>query len=121
MTHDPYPVTYGDSQALYIDLGAEQIIAAEQGSLKIAVEIKSAGERLPASTEAIYEAIGQYVVYRTWLAEQEPDRQLYLAVSHKLAATTLASPGLRVVLDTYGINLVIINIDQEEVVEWQIR
>ncbi len=40
ITHDPYPIKIG-SIRLFIDLGAERVIAAEQGNDKIAVEIKS--------------------------------------------------------------------------------
>lgn len=40
ITHDPLPVSFelGD---MYIDLGAEKILAAERGNEKIAVEVKS--------------------------------------------------------------------------------
>ncbi|MDX2229687.1 MAG: element excision factor XisH family protein [Leptolyngbyaceae cyanobacterium bins.349] len=40
ITHDPYPLQAG-SFDLAIDLGAEKVIAAQQGDKKIAVEIKS--------------------------------------------------------------------------------
>ena len=40
ITHDPYVVQYG-SKDLFIDLGAKKLIAATQGNLKIAVEVKS--------------------------------------------------------------------------------
>ena len=40
ITHDPYVVQYGRKD-LFIDLGAKKLIAATQGNLKIAVEVKS--------------------------------------------------------------------------------
>jgi hypothetical protein len=40
ITHDPYHLRVGTTN-LYIDLGAEQVMAAEKGNKKIAVEIKS--------------------------------------------------------------------------------
>ena len=40
ITDDPYPLKLGQKD-LFIDLGAEKILAAEKGSDKIAVEIKS--------------------------------------------------------------------------------
>ena len=40
ITHDPYRLRYGIID-VYIDLAAEQAIAAEKEGLKIAVEIKS--------------------------------------------------------------------------------
>ena len=40
VTHDPYIIDYEDV-TVYADLGAERLIAAERGSQKIVVEIKS--------------------------------------------------------------------------------
>ena len=40
VTHDPFPVDYGDVQ-IQIDLGAERLLAAQRNTEKIAVEIKS--------------------------------------------------------------------------------
>jgi XisH protein len=40
ITHDPFPVDYGDVQ-MQIDLGAERLIAATKDREKIAVEVKS--------------------------------------------------------------------------------
>ena len=40
ITHDPLTIKFEDV-TLYADLGAEKVIAAQKGSGKIAVEIKS--------------------------------------------------------------------------------
>lgn len=40
ITHDPYPVRYGTAE-IYIDLAAEEAIAAEKEDRIVAVEIKS--------------------------------------------------------------------------------
>jgi hypothetical protein len=40
ITHDPYVLTFGQKD-VFVDIGAERVIAAEKGSEKIAVEIKS--------------------------------------------------------------------------------
>jgi hypothetical protein len=40
ITHDPLAIPYG-ATTLYIDLGAERLLAAERGNERIAVEIKS--------------------------------------------------------------------------------
>jgi hypothetical protein len=62
-----------------IDLGTEQMIAAERQGQKIAVEVKS----FLAGTSAISEfhrALGQFINYRAALKIDSPDRILYLAV-----------------------------------------
>jgi hypothetical protein len=40
ITHDPYPLSFG-FRDVFVDIGAERLIAAERGSEKIAVEIKT--------------------------------------------------------------------------------
>jgi hypothetical protein len=63
---------------MYVDLGAEKIIAAEKDGQKIAVEIKSFIG--PSNISEFHTAIGQFINYRVALEEQYPDRTLYLAV-----------------------------------------
>ena len=77
ITHDPLSLQIGGVE-MYIDLGAEQLIAAEKEGEKIAVEIKSF-----VAVSAIYEfhlAIGQYRNYQLALLQDDPERVLYLAV-----------------------------------------
>ena len=63
---------------MYIDLGAEEIVAAEREGQKIAVEIKSF---LGASSiSEFHTALGQFFNYRLALEEKEPARILYFAV-----------------------------------------
>ena len=76
-THDPLAVEI-EGDRLFIDLGAERVIAAEKGTRKIAVEIKTFGGPSPMTDRK--RAIGQYVLYRIFLKRTEPDRVLYLAV-----------------------------------------
>jgi hypothetical protein len=60
ITHDPLTIKWGKKD-IYIDLGAEQIIAAQKIDAKIAVEIKSfIGE---SEVEDLKNAIGQFGSY----------------------------------------------------------
>lgn len=77
ITHDPFPVDYGDVQ-MQIDLGAERLIAATREQEKIAVEVKSFIN--PSAISEFHTAVGQYFNYRHALRAQEADRKLYLAV-----------------------------------------
>jgi len=64
---------------LFVDLGAERLLAADKEGRKIAVEVKSF---LGASEVADLEnALGKYILYREILEETEPDRLIHLAVS----------------------------------------
>jgi len=77
ITHDPMTLRAG-GRSLYVDLGAEQIIAAEKGVRRIAVEIKSFGG--PSLIADLQQAVGQFAMYEDVLATIEPGRDLYLAM-----------------------------------------
>lgn len=77
ITHDPFPVDYGDVQ-MQIDMGAERLLAAQRNSEKIAVEVKSFTK--PSAISEFHTAVGQYINYRHALNAQDADRRLYLAV-----------------------------------------
>lgn len=46
VTHDPLTLTL-DDRTIYVDLGAERLMAAERGAEKIALEIKTFGNASP--------------------------------------------------------------------------
>ncbi|MBD1853634.1 XisH family protein [Leptolyngbya sp. FACHB-711] len=78
ITDDPLHIRIGGVIDMYIDLGAEKIIAAQKEGQKIAVEIKSF---IGASTISKFHlAIGQFINYRYALEDADPERILYLAV-----------------------------------------
>jgi XisH protein len=77
ITHDPLRLTWGGKD-LYVDLGAERLMAVEKSGQRIAVEIKSfVGD---SEVDDLEKAVGQYVLYRAVLAQREPERELFLAV-----------------------------------------
>ena len=73
ITHDPLTLKWG-TKDLFVDLGAEQLLAAEKIGRKIAVEVKSFLK--DSFIYEFYSVLGQYLVYQEFLARQEPDRQL---------------------------------------------
>jgi hypothetical protein len=60
ITHDPLKLKWG-AKDMYVDLGAEQLLAAEKGMRKIAVEVKSF--LCPVVFDALTEVI------RLWIPE----------------------------------------------------
>ena len=87
ITHDPYRLRYGIAD-IYIDLAAEEAIAAEKEGRKIAVEVKSF---LSASNiSEFHTALGQFLNYRIAIeTSDEPERVLYLAVPKDVYQTFL--------------------------------
>jgi hypothetical protein len=69
ITHDPLLLRY-ELGNLYIDLGAEKVLAAEREGKKIAVEIKSFLQK--SAVSEFHTALGQFISYRILLAEQYP-------------------------------------------------
>lgn len=73
------PLTFRiDGINISIDLGAEKVIGAEKDGKKIAVEVKSFIS--PSPLTDFHTALGQFLTYRLFLEEEEPDRQIYLAI-----------------------------------------
>lgn len=78
VTDDQYTIAYAEF-TIYADRAAERILAAERGTQKIAVEIKSFVRR--SAVQDVKDALGSYEMYQVFLAEVEPERKLYLAIS----------------------------------------
>ena len=102
---------------LYIDLGAEQLIAAERDHTKIAIEIKSF---IGTSTiSEFHSAHGQFLDYRFALEEEEPDRTLYLAVPLKTYRTFFSLRFIQTVTQRSQIKLIVYDPEQEVITQWQ--
>lgn len=115
ITHDPYGLQT-DSFDLAIDLGAEKIIAAEQGETKIAVQIKSfLGS---SKISAFYGALGQFITYRLALQKIEAERILYLAVPEDLYDKFFNTPLIQELVEQNTIYLITYDIEQETIIKW---
>lgn len=99
------------------NLGAERVLAAEKGSEKIAVEIKTF--QGSSDIRDLEIALGQYVFYRSLLARFEPERTLFLAVPHSVFVSTLDEPIARPVLEDVAVALIAFDPHQEEIVTWK--
>jgi hypothetical protein len=120
ITHDPLRLIAG-TQNVFVDLGAERIIAAERADeegriLRIAIEVKSF---LSISSVAdLEQAVGQYLLYRGVLIRTEPDRILYLAISKHIYDTVFGTLLGQIALMDYGVKVVACDMDKEEVKLW---
>ncbi len=115
ITHDPLPLTFGRHN-LFVNLGADRPLGAEKQGRKIAVEAKSF--RGVSEMTDLERALGQFVLYRFLLSDQEPDRTLYLALPAEAFAGLLeGAEGLRLIT-SQSLKLVVIRVDREEVTRW---
>lgn len=116
ITHDPLTLRISEAVKLQIDLAAENAIAAERNSEKIAVEIKSF--IADSDISAFHTALGRYLNYYQALEEQEPDRILYLAIPVETYRDFFQLPFIQRAIGRYPINLMIYNPRLEEIEEW---
>jgi len=115
ITHDPLRLSWGGKD-LYVDLGAERLLAAEKEGQLIAVEVKSfVGD---SEIDDLEKAIGQYVVYRAVLAEREPNRVLYLAVPQDVLWGVFEEPLGKLLLEHTQVRVLGFDPQAEVIVAW---
>lgn len=116
VTHDPYRLRYGIVD-VYIDLAAEEAIAAEKEGVKIAVEVKSfvSGSKI----SEFHTALGQFLNYRVALeSSDEPERVLYLAVPKDVYQSFLRFEPAITVIKRYEIFLITYDSNREVIEQW---
>jgi hypothetical protein len=115
ITDDPLKLTIG-SRSLYVDLGAEKLIAAQKEEQKIAVEIKSFIGLSPIND--LENALGQYVLYQNILKDTDTERILYLAIREEVYKDLFSEPIGQLLLKNKQIKLIVFNPDKQELSQW---
>lgn len=116
ITHDPLALEFGLG-SLYVDLGAERIIAAERRNEKIAIEIKSFLSG--SAVSEFHTALGQYLNYRLLMQGQYPEYTLYLAIPLSAYDSFFQSPFVQTTIEQYQLKLVVYMPEQQEIIKWQ--
>lgn len=115
ITDDPLRLQMG-TRDMYVDLGAEKLVAAEKSGRRIAVEIKSFIG--PSEIADLKNALGQFVLYRSVLAETEPDRELYLAIRHTTFVELFAEPIGQLIIEKENVHLIVFDPEQKVITQW---
>lgn len=116
ITDDPFFLRFGGIE-MYIDLGAEQLLAAERREEKIAVEIKSF--LAPSATTEFNAALGQFLKYQLALEQAQPDRVLYLAIPADTYDSFFTLELPRLLIQRYQVHLIVYEPAEEVIVLWQ--
>ncbi|MEM7128723.1 MAG: XisH family protein [Chloroflexota bacterium] len=115
ITEDPFYIEFAQVE-MYIDLGAEKLLAAEKESQKIAVEIKSfLGS---SAISEFHTAIGQYMNYRLALGDLHPDRILDLAVPEDTYNEFFVQQFGQLAITHYKLKLIVYNVARKEIIRW---
>jgi hypothetical protein len=115
ITSDPLILVLGQT-LLKADLGAEKLFTAEKEGRKIAVEIKDFDAS--SGISEIEKTMGQLQLYQWSLEEQEPERQLFLAISQAVYISQFQRPIFQIAIQRNKINLLIYVPEQEVIVKW---
>jgi len=115
ITSDPLILVLGQT-LLKADLGAEKLFTAEKEGRKIAIEIKDFDASSVISE--LEKTMGQLQLYQWALEEQEPERQLFLAISQAVYISQFQRPIFQIAIQRNKINLLIYAPDQEVIVKW---
>ena len=115
ITDDPLVLKWGQKD-LYIDLGAEELVAAEKSGRQIAVEIKSFVG--PSEVEDLKNALGANILYHDILAKAQPQRSLYLAIREEVYYALFEEPIGSILLENQRVQLLIFDPEQEIVIKW---
>ena len=115
VTHDPLFLNFAQVE-MYVDLGAERLLAAEKGSAKIAVEVKTfLGS---SAISEFHTALGQYMNYLIALEQQEPSRILYLAIPIEVYESFFRLEFGQIAIRRYQLKLIVYDPLNEEIIEW---
>ncbi|MGK7904186.1 MAG: element excision factor XisH family protein [Hormoscilla sp.] len=100
-----------------IDLGCKKLLAAENATHKIAVEVKSFVGR--SAVSEFHTAVGQFLNYRLALELLASERVLYLAVPADIYQDFFTDEFVQAVLQRYQIKVLVFNVQKQEITLWK--
>lgn len=115
ITDDPLILSIGKKD-VFVDLGAEKLIAAEKENQRIAVEIKSFIGK--SQVNDLENALGQYILYHEILLENQEDRLLFLALKQSAYEEIFEEPIGQILLKRKLLKLIIFDEKQEVILQW---
>ena len=118
ITHDPLILKAGGLR-MEIDLAAEQVLAAERGTERIAVEVKSFLSK--SKLNDFYQAKGQYDVYKTGLMDNIHPRKLYLAVDSDIFQSFFQKSLIAQLLESDSVSILVFDAVNKRITEWITR
>ncbi len=116
ITDDPLYVPFGKATA-EIDLGAEKMIAAERGSEKIAIEVKSFVDS-QSDVTSFHVAVGQFLNYRIAMRDTYPERELFLAVPAHAYEDFFHQPIIQKIVAHYQLAIIVFDVEQQTITQW---
>jgi len=107
ITADPYPIKYEEVK-LVADLASRK--------RQIVIEIKSFLSRSPM--REFETALGQYLIYKTFLSINQPNCEIYLAIGKDIYQKFFEQVAIQLILKTYQVSLLVVDLNLEEIIQW---
>ncbi|MFN8494390.1 MAG: element excision factor XisH family protein [Caldilineaceae bacterium] len=82
----------------------------------MAVEIKTFVG--PSAIYDVEQALGQYVLYLSFLEVLEPDRQLWIALSDATYKNVFQRKSIQLLIQRNKVPLLVIQLDEQEIIAW---
>ncbi|MBP0000797.1 MAG: XisH family protein [Cyanobacteria bacterium SID2] len=115
ITFDPYLIKYAEVK-LVADLAVRKSLSATKGGRQIVIEVKSFIGRSPM--REFETALGQYLIYQTFLSVTHPEITVYLAVGKSIYERFFKQVAIQLILQKFQVFLLVADIKNEEVLEW---
>lgn len=115
ITDDPLDLSTGGVELL-ADLGAERLLAAQKGTERIAIEVKSFLSQSLISE--FHKALGQYQNYRFALSAIEPEHTIWLAVPKDTWEGFFQRTFIQEVIQNTKMYVLVVDIHQKSIVQW---
>lgn len=115
ITFDPYPIRYEEIK-LVADLASYKTFSANREGVHLVIEVKSFLSRSPM--REFETALGQYLIYKTFLEITHPEYKVYLAVGDKIYQDFFEKIAIQLILKKYQISLLVVDFEQEKISQW---
>lgn len=116
ITNDPYLIPRKNRKAYEVDLGVEKFLAAERGTERIAIEIKSFLRSSMAYD--FHAAFGQYGIYRFFMTEKDPERKLFLAITEEVFLSFFSDEEVKAICQHFQVSLIVFDSTLNKIVQW---
>jgi hypothetical protein len=115
ITDDPLRLVVG-RRSVYVDLGAQQLIGAARGAVRIAVEVKSFVGT--SEIQDLETALGQFMLYERVLRKDPVERTLWLAVPSRVYSGLFREALGELLLEGGDLRLLVVDTKQEVIERW---
>ena len=115
ITAENFQLPWGGTRA-FIDILADELFVAEKEGRKIAVEVKSFIGK--SNLSELEKAIGQFIIYRFAMRQEDAERELFIAVGEKIYNKFFVHPDVIELIEAEALKVLVFDETKEVLVRW---